>query len=224
MAKITRVVAVANRKGGVGKSTTTMLLAAALAVERSRRVIILDCDEQQSAADVAHMETVMYPGAATVVEVRVISPVFVRDFLSAHGAQYDVVFIDVPRITETATGTALGQILALCDCVLVPALGAQLDAVSTVAFLRMVREIADYKRANAIPFQFFGFINRSSTRKDNVNARAFLVEAGLPMFNAALPDLKIFASPSVYFSPMATAEGRRRFAPFFDEFCKRFKM
>jgi chromosome partitioning protein len=52
---VARVIAIANQKGGSGKTTTTRSLGAALA-ERGRRVLMVDLDPQASLSEGCHLQ------------------------------------------------------------------------------------------------------------------------------------------------------------------------
>jgi chromosome partitioning protein len=65
-----RIIAIANRKGGVGKTTTTVSLGAALAA-RGKRVVLVDLDSQQSLCASVRARPPK-PGLADVIFTRVI--------------------------------------------------------------------------------------------------------------------------------------------------------
>jgi len=134
------------------------------------------------------------------------------DFLKRFGSDYDVIFIDIPRMTDNSKDSATVMLLYMCDSVLIPVIGSQLDVLSTNNFSSLVKEAAEEKKNLDFDYRYFGFINRDNQRKDNEQARKVLENrVGLPMLETSLKILD-------------TAEGRRRFEPFFNEVLKKLKI
>lgn len=214
----TRVISVANSKGGVGKSTVTILLAAALAKQGGKKVLILDTDSQRSVAKWVESEKEDFD-TPSLVTVDAMSPLHVQNYLNKFGDDYDIVFIDVPRMTDGMNETANVQLLYFCDTILIPVLGTRLDLASTVDFFQIAKDAEANRKELDFDCQIWGFINKETQRKDNQEAKDLLKEAiRMPMFDNTIRDLKLFTTPSLYESVLDTKEGRVRFEAFYEEF------
>jgi len=224
MASEPTIISVANSKGGVGKSVVTIMLATALASEKNKRVLILDCDSQASIQEMYEQEKDLYPDVNPLIEVEAMTPRRVQTFLKRFGSDYDVIFVDIPRMTDRKQDNPTVMLLYNCDGILIPIIGSEVDILSSQEFLAIAKEAVDFKAEMKENLIVYGFINRRNQRKTNELAESLMKRQGLKMFTNSLSDLKIFTTPSIFKSPLATAEGRRRFEDFFLEFCRKFKV
>ena len=149
------VVAVLNLKGGAGKTTLAVNLAATLA-ERKRRVVILDTDPQQSATQWARHATIAPPHTRFSLG-RDVRPVNLSG--SAPGAVFkdalqkveevagaDLVVIDCPPELDAPAMVAA----MVADLVLIPCTPSPLDAWAARAAVQTVHK-ARKKRRKGLP-------------------------------------------------------------------------
>jgi len=223
-----RVIAVTSRKGGAGKSTISMLLATSFAVSKGKKVLLIDCDNQKTVWETRQLEarTIEASGteSAPPYEIEALPTTYLQPLLQSRADNYDIIFIDMPRITDDSENSAAIQTLTFCDSVLVPILPGRADSMSAQKFIHILHKIEEHKRNNGFPFQFCGFMNKASRYRSGENESQYMEQLGLPMCKHVLNDLKIFLSPSTYDCFLQEKQKEERFGPFFHEFVTTFNL
>jgi chromosome partitioning protein len=142
------VIAVANQKGGCGKTTLSMNLAGVLSSEGSLKVLLIDADPQASAQQWAmragesgmSFEVMTHPHEDIHRKVREMS-----------GKGYDVILIDCPPgASQSVSGkdsqTSISRMAILAaDIVLVPVRPSMLDYLASHQLLPLLKDIGALK-------------------------------------------------------------------------------
>jgi chromosome partitioning protein len=125
-----RIVAVTNQKGGSGKTTTSMTLAAGLAL-RGVPTLVVDADQQGSALRWSTATEEGYP--ATVINLAASGKL--ASALRDHLENYEVIVIDCPpSIDAPVTGAAL----VAANLALIPVTPAGIDTWATEQILAKI--------------------------------------------------------------------------------------
>lgn len=220
-----RIISVAHRKGGIGKTSTTIHLATALATKKNYSVLVLDTDSQQSAVKYREFEQkAHYDNQTPPYPIEFTQTKYLYNEIKHNYEKYDVIFVDVPRLTESTDDSQLTTALNYCDSVLIPIVAGELEALSTIDFVKLVQELQKNKEKNGMDYTVYGFLNKKNQRKENAEAIDYMKNLGVPMFESVLADVKALASPFTFESVMESKEGKERFEPFFNEFLEKFEL
>ena len=133
---MSKIITVANRKGGVGKTTVTMVLAGALA-EEGYSVCVVDADPQGTAVRWAASADDETPFPAMVVSLADAGKTVGRQAKKlAQG--YDVLIIDCPPSVESVVPASA---MSVSDLVLLPVVPSPPDLWAAVGIKQVVDQV-----------------------------------------------------------------------------------
>lgn len=138
MYKKARLIAVTHPKGGVGKTTTTMVIAAELA-ERGHKVLVGDCDAQASASAWANAAPEGKPFPAAVVNLSAYAGKVHRE-IQKQLDNYDFIVVDCPPGLESLSPQS---VLLVADLVIVPMPPSPADLWACLGAKRLIERGMD---------------------------------------------------------------------------------
>jgi len=169
----TRVTAVINQKGGAGKTTLAMNLAAGLA--RRAETVVIDLDPQGSSRQWASLGSAPFPATVKQIGGRWDARTLHQNYRA-----YRHMVLDCPPSLDSHASL---QALRACDVALIPVLPSPVDLWAS---LRLPQEIEEARRDNA-GLKAYLVLNQLEPRSAlSAAMHEALAEFGVPVLEATI--------------------------------------
>lgn len=182
---LAQVLAVANQKGGTGKTTLSMNLAAGLS--HRGRTLIIDADPQGSAGQWAGLSDDDRPFPVSVISI---ASNLARE-ISRMRQDYQYLVIDCPPTLETGVATAA---MSIADKVLIPILPSPVDLWASVRLADAIEQVKNYNSS----LQAYILVNQMEPR--NAMSKGLseaLEEFDIPALKACLRRRAVYRSSAL---------------------------
>jgi chromosome partitioning protein len=176
-----RVIAIANTKGGVGKSTLAGNLTWALAMRTDRRVLLVDADPQASVTKWFDLATADLPFDRTqLTTARVL-----HQQLPRLCQAYDLIVVDCPPMQSDVTAATITQ----ADLGLVPVLPSPLDVLAYSELVPLLRQAQGMNPGLALRFVINQLAPRTALARE---VRETLTDADIPLLPTYIHDRQMY--------------------------------
>ena len=180
-----KIIAVANQKGGVGKSTVSMLLAGTLA-RADYKVLVVDSDPQGTASQWSSTsDTSVFP--ASVISLAGMGSKLHRE-VQKHVENYDLVIIDCPPSVEQQSQSAL----LIADIAIIP-LPPSPPVLWGSRGIKLLIEKAQAVNPDLRGFILLNKVKRTALSRD---IQELLADFGLPVLKNSLRELTAYEEAS----------------------------
>jgi len=180
----THVTAVINQKGGAGKTTLAMNLAAGLA--RRGDTIVMDLDPQGSSSQWASMG--QHPFPATVEKI---DGTWDARTLHQNYQAYRHMVLDCPPSLDSHASL---QALRACDVALIPVLPSPIDLWAS---LKLPQEIEEARKVNPNIKAYLVLNQLEPNSALSAAMHDALVEFGIPVLNAVIRRRAVYRSAAL---------------------------
>jgi chromosome partitioning protein len=175
------VIAIANTKGGVGKSTLAGNLTWALATQRGRRVLLVDADPQASVTKWFDLAAEDLPFDRTqLTTARVL-----HQQLPRLRQVYDLIVVDCPPMQSDVTAAAVTQ----ADHGLVPVLPSPLDVLAYGELVPLLRQAQGVNPTLALRFVINQLAPRTTLARE---VHDTLADADIPVLPTYIHDGQVY--------------------------------
>jgi chromosome partitioning protein len=180
----TRIIAVINQKGGAGKTTLTMNLAAGLA--RRGETVVVDLDPQGSSLQWASSGAAAFPATVKTLSGRWDAAELKKTFKA-----YRYTVLDCPPSIDAHGPQAA---MRACDLALIPVLPSPVDLWAS---LKLPEEIADAKKRNPGLLAYLVLNQLEPKSALSVAMHDALAEFGLPVLDAGIRRRAIYRAAAL---------------------------
>lgn len=227
---MSKIISIANMKGGVGKSQVSILLATALSQQPfNLKTCIIDLDFQKSVLDIRNLDLQAYETENAPFEVLDYRLSDLKKNIGKLDKEYDLIFLDVAGkldIDLPIESQEITNILMYVDFVFMPFVAGNHNLKATIKYFQFITHIQNIRQLQPRSLHIKGFLNMHRQRS---RANSFLNEdievlkenEGLQMLNTPLNDYALFRESdtitSIY-DPLSNDSAKQNFTAFVNEF------
>lgn len=167
---MSKIIVFGNQKGGVGKTTCTVMAAAALSqAPFNLRLSVIDTDHQKSIVKSRLLDMEDFTGLLPF-DILNYNVKTLQDRIHELDKMNDIIFVDVPGKLDSdlpAEQQEISKVLLYADYLFLPFTSGNYSLDATLDYLKFVLRIREQRANSTRPLKVIGFVNMYRERSKN---------------------------------------------------------